>query len=143
MLKRLGLWSACSTFLILTLWSLAHAQEAPTPPAFDLKGLLDAAVHTLLPALWLAVGPMTVAAITAGVNSLSKQYVPRAIQVILSSVVTAVAVGLTGGEAFQGLVAGAGAQALAATKPETLLTSKKPELEPAHAPVDKMQDLTS
>lgn len=50
----------------------------------------------LLPALWAAFGPIATTAITAFVNQVVGKYVPRPVQLILSSLVTAVLTGLTG-----------------------------------------------
>jgi len=101
----------------------AQAQTAEPAPTYDLKGLIDMAVKTLIPSLWLAVGPIAVAGITKLVNSMSTAYVPRPIQVILSGIVSAIGAGLSGDiSPVTGMASGAIAQVYAATAPKTLLT---------------------
>ena len=116
------------TLLIKT--GLALAQEATIAPAVEpaWKQLLTMALNSLVPAVWVAVGPMAVAAITGLVNASAKKYVPRPVQVVLSGIMTAVVAGLSGDvvSASQAVGMGMGAQVLAATNPDTLLTSKKP-----------------
>lgn len=111
------------TMLVLNLAISVYAQEpSPVEAQSWWKPLLDMAIKTLLPALWLAVGPMTVALVTAGLNKFSV-YVPREVQVILSAILTASAAAFTGGDVSGMAAEGAAAQMLAATKPETLRTS--------------------
>ena len=116
------------TFLVQM--GLALAQEAAVTPAAEpaWKQLLTMALNSLVPAVWVAVGPMAVAAVTGLVNASSKKYVPRPVQVVLSGLLTAVVAGLSGDvvTAGQAVGLGVGSQILAATKPETLLTSAKP-----------------
>ena len=109
----------------LILSTLGYAED-PAPPRSMATQLLDMVLLSVLPALWAAVGPMATAAITKGVNQLGA-YVPRPVQVVLSSVITAVLAGLTGDAVGAAAGAGAAGQILAATKPETLLTTPKPE----------------
>ncbi len=114
-------------FSLSMIFTLAgFAQEAPAAePVAWWKPLLDMGLNSLLPALWAAVGPVCVAFVTKGVNQLNTR-VPRPIQVILSSVIAAVGAGLSGDIAGAGVAAigGGAAQVYAATKPETLLTTK-------------------
>ena len=50
----------------------------------------------VLPAIWVSIGPVVTTAITATVNTVMKTYVPRSLQLILSSVIGAVVAGMTG-----------------------------------------------
>lgn len=130
------MWIVIALMLMVSV-RIAWAQEGPViadaPDAikFDLKGILGLVVHTLLPAITIAFGPIAVAFITKGSNSLASKYIPREVQVMLSGVLTAALAGLTGdvsGAATavvtvgSGLGAGLVTQTLAATQPSTLLT---------------------
>lgn len=111
---------------MMIVGAMAQAQTAEPAPTYDLKGLIDLAMKTLIPSLWVAVGPLAVAGITKIVNSMSTAYVPRSIQVILSSIVSAIGAGLSGDISMvTGAAMGAQAQLLAATQPKTLLTEAK------------------
>jgi len=103
---------------------LAFAQEAAVSAEPSWKPLLDMAIKSLVPALWMAVGPVAVAAITKQVNKYTMAYVPRELQVVLSGLIGAVGAGLTGSPemAVTGMVGGASAQVYAATPPAKLLT---------------------
>lgn len=102
----------------------AYAQSATikAEPAFDVRGLLT----MLIPAIWASVGPLAIAAITKGVNGLGS-YIPRPLQVILSTILGAVAGSLADGGVTAAVtaVSGAATQVYAATKPESLLTTPK------------------
>lgn len=75
----------------------AYAQGDPVPPATDwAMKLKDLALLVLVPALWGAVGPTLTVAITAFVNQVIGAYVPRAIQIPLAGMISAVLAGLTG-----------------------------------------------
>ena len=88
----------------------------------------------LIPAVWGAAGPLVMAWVTAQVNHYAGQYVPRVVQVIMSSVLGATAAALAGdvgttvtNVAMAGsAVTGGVSQVYAATKPEVLNTSDKP-----------------
>lgn len=128
MLKRIGILFSCifaAVFIInLALATLGFAQEAAAPAAAPLwKALLDMAIKSLVPALWVAIGPGFVVVVTAAVNKFAQAYVPREIQVVLAGLITATLAGLTGGDPAAGMVQGVSAQTLAATHPDTLLTS--------------------
>lgn len=124
MLACLGLAVVGMVMAMLPL--LLFAQEATIAPVAEpsWKPLLDMAIKSLIPALWIAVGPVVVAGITSGVNKYAKAYVPRPIQVALSAMVAAVGAGLSGdmSVAITGAASGAIGQTLAATNPATLKT---------------------
>lgn len=113
----------------LMLFSMGYAQDATPAAAPWWKAFVDMALVSLLPALWAAVGPTVTAVITKGVNTFAGTYVPRPAQVVLSGLITATLAGLSGDPAgmAQAAVQGASGQVLAATKPETLLTSARPD----------------
>lgn len=116
------------TFLVHL--GVALAQDAPAAAAEPAwKQLLTMAISSLVPAIWVAVGPMAVAAVTKGVNMIAGSYVPRPLQVVLSGLFTAIVAGLSGDVSMiaQAAGTGVGSQILAATKPETLLTSGRPD----------------
>lgn len=121
--------------LIAVTWlavaALVYAQEsAPMPPGVELNGLLA----ILIPAVWGAVGPVAMAALTKLVNRTVGAYVPRPAQVILSSVFGAVMAGVTGDAStavgavstLGAAVTGGTAQLYAAIAPERLRTSPPP-----------------
>lgn len=124
MLACLGLAVVGMVMMLLPL--LLFAQEATIAPVAEpsWKPLLDMAIKSLIPALWMAVGPIAVAGITKAVNSLTTAYVPRPLQVVLSAIVAAVGAGLSGDPsvAITGAVSGGIGQVLAATNPATLRT---------------------
>jgi len=132
-MRRIGVLCAvvfAMTFLVRAVW----AQEAMLSPAPSdpWSMLMEMALKSMIPAIWVAVGPLAVAAITKGVNGLAGAYVPRSVQVILSGLVTAVAAGLAGDASgvAQAVGTGMGSQMLAATRPETLLTSARDPVAP-------------
>lgn len=114
--------------VVLIIWSVAnaYAQGAvlKNEPAFDVKGLMT----MLLPAIWASVGPLAIAAITKGVNGLGT-YIPRPLQVILSSILGAVGGALADGGVTAAATAASGvaSQLYTQTKPSTLLASEKPQ----------------
>lgn len=111
----------------LIVWSsmTAYAQTGviKSDPGFDVKGVMN----TLIPVLWASIGPMVIAFLTKSVNSLSGQYVPRPLQVILSSILGALGAGLADGgiTAAATAVAGGASQLYAGADPEALRTSQK------------------
>lgn len=115
--------------MMLLRCALVFAQGVDDPEVTGpmWKPLLDMALKSLVPALWVAIGPVMVAAITKGVNRVSTVYVPRPVQVVLSGLFTAIVAGLTGDAtaAMQAVGTGMGAQVLAATPPNALLTEKR------------------
>ncbi len=110
--------------LLVSISMNAFAQGATlkADPAFDYKGLLT----LLVPAIWASVGPLAIAGITKAVNGVGS-YIPRPVQVILSTILGAVAGTLADGGVTAAVtaVSGAATQVYAATKPETLLTTPK------------------
>jgi hypothetical protein len=97
----------------------------------DMQTIFTLVLKTLLPALWVMSGPVITTAVTAWVNSVVGAYVPRPIQLIISSLLTAVAAGLTGQiegldattSAGIGAAMGLGTQAFASIQPATLLAT--------------------
>ena len=98
------------------------------PMGFNLTSSL---VVSLLSLLWSSVGPLASSAITAWVNTIVGKYVPRPVQIILSSVIGAVTAGLSGsmvgldpltatGIGFAGGLAG---QTFVSLHPKTMLSS--------------------
>lgn len=115
-------------FLSIVMAGSGHAAADATPSAatslFDVQGLLA----MLLPAIWGSVGPLVITAITKFVNQVAGTYVPRPLQVVLSSILGAVSAGLVDGgvTAVAAAVSGGAAQIYAGTEPETLRTSAPP-----------------
>lgn len=62
----------------------------------DISSIGNIFLHMILPALWVAIGPVATMAITSFVNTIVGKYIPRPVQLILSSVISAVTAGLTG-----------------------------------------------
>lgn len=128
-MRRIGVIFGLAMLVNVVLYAMGYAQEAPAPAGQWWRPLVDMGLNSLLPALWAAVGPTIVALITAGANSLAV-YVPRSVQIVLSGAITAFLAGITGdpsiGAVGQAGLAGISGQVLAATKPETLLTSERP-----------------
>lgn len=115
--------------MAMIIWSSvsAYAQGAAlkNEPAFDAKGLMT----MLLPAIWASIGPLAIAAITKGVNGVGA-YIPRPLQVILSSILGAVGGALADGgitAAAATAASGAASQLYTQAHPATLLATKKPE----------------
>lgn len=112
----------------LIIWSSvsAYAQGAvlKNEPAFDVKSMLT----MLLPAIWASVGPLAIAAITKAVNGVGT-YIPRPLQVILSSILGAVGGALADGgiTAATTAVSGVASQLYTQAQPSTFLSTKKPE----------------
>lgn len=111
--------------IIVSVAVKAYAQGSVVVPdqGFDAKSLFN----TLIPVLWASIGPLVIALITKTVNGVSGKYVPRSVQVILSSVLGAIGAGLGDGGVTMAAtaVAGGASQVYAATKPETLHTSER------------------
>lgn len=127
--RLLGVMAMVWACVFLVQLGMAVAQDASTiSPEPAWKQILNMAISSLVPTIWVAVGPMMVAAITKGVNMVAGSYVPRPIQVVLSGLFTAIVAGLSGDPSMiaQAAGTGVGSQILAATKPETLLTSGRP-----------------
>lgn len=86
-------------------------------------------------ALWSAVGPLSTSAITSWVNSVTNKYVPRPVQIVLSSILTAMVAGVSGQlvgldpatAAAVGASLGAGSQTFTSLNPRTLLASAPPD----------------
>lgn len=101
----------------------------------DLSTLGMTVLNMVLPAIWAAVGPMATIAITAFVNNVVGKYVPRPVQLILASVISAITAGLTGSvEGIDPSVAvgvgateGLGIQAALMINPKKALSSAPPE----------------
>jgi hypothetical protein len=97
----------------------------------DMSNLFKILLAAMLPAIWAAAGPVMTTAITAWVNSVIGSYVPRPVQLILSSLLTAILAGLTGSiegldamtAAGIGAAMGLGTQTFASIQPATLLTT--------------------
>jgi len=97
----------------------------------NMSTIFNLLLTTLLPVLWAASGPVITTAVTAWINSVVGAYVPRPIQLILSSVLTAIAAGLTGSvvgldattSAGIGAAMGLGGQAFASIQPGTMLAT--------------------
>ena len=108
---------------------------APVSSSF-LKKMIDLVANSLLPALWVACGPLAVKGITMFVNSWTTTYVPRGLQVPLAAILGGVVAGLTGDAAgIDPAVAtsiGGGAGIIA-----QILTSLHPDTMHASAPVAK------
>jgi len=95
--------------------------------------MLENILHSILPPIWVALGPLLTAGITKLVNKVATTFVPRFVQTIISGVLMAAVAGLTGDMAgvdttialSLGGVSGVTGQILAATSPKTLLTEAK------------------
>ncbi len=72
------------------------AQDATISAAPAKASLWDTVLKVLAPAVWVSVGPIVTAGLTRAVQSLAVAKVPAILQVILSSVFSAIAAGLTG-----------------------------------------------
>ena len=62
----------------------------------DLHTMGNMVLNMILPAVWATVGPVATMAITAFVNTVVVAYVPRPVQLMLASVISAITAGLTG-----------------------------------------------
>lgn len=95
--------------------------------------LMQSLLTTLIPAIWGAVGPMVMAALTKLINESVKTHVPRSLQIILSSVLGGIAASMgdagTVATAATSL-AGAVSQAYAGAQPNSLLTGPAPTEQP-------------
>lgn len=97
----------------------------------DISSILKLFMAAVLPAIWAMSGPVITAAVTAWINTIVHAYVPRPVQLILSSLLTAILAGLTAQvegldattAAGIGAAMGLGTQAFAGIQPKTLLTS--------------------
>lgn len=127
--------------LVLCFFGLlghAEAQTTTVPPIIVQAPVQETnwkdILTMLIPVLWGAIGPVVIAAITKFVNRGLGVYVPRPLQVILSSIMGAVVAGLTGdvsGSAGPASIAASAAaggtsQVYAQTRPETLRASQPP-----------------
>ena len=119
--------TAVVTAICVSVAVKAYAQSATaaTPPSLDVKNLLS----VLVPAVWASIGPLAIAAITKVTNSAVGAYVPRSLQVILSSVFGAIAASMADGGVTVAATAisGAASQVYAQTHPSSLLTTEKPQ----------------
>jgi len=109
---------------LVTLAASASAADAAKSEAFDVKNLLV----VLIPSLWASMGPVIMAMLTKVVNSTVGTYVPRPLQVIVSSILGGLAASIADGGATVAAtaLAGGASQVYAATKPSSLLTTEKP-----------------
>lgn len=97
----------------------------------DMHTIFTTLLSALLPVVWASVGPVATTAVTAWVNSVVGSYVPRPIQLILSSLLTAVTAGLTGSvlgldattSSGIGLAMGLGTQTFASISPKLMLAT--------------------
>lgn len=129
--------------IVVTVYSMgmvliASAQPAPvqggTAQGNMIQTLLGMVTTMLIPALWVSFGPVATKAITLIVNSWTKAYVPRQVQVPLSGILGAIMAGLTGDAAGVdpnvaasiGTAMGLGAQIFASTHPDTMTASAPP-----------------
>ncbi len=110
--------------LILALTLRAFGADGTPSSGFDIKGLL----FVLIPTIWASIGPLVIATVTKFINSTVGAHVPHGIQVILSSLMGAVAAGLGDGGATIAATAisGATSQLYAGSQPSTFLTEKQP-----------------
>lgn len=108
---------------IIALAANASAADVAKPEAFDVKNLL----MVLIPSLWASVGPVVMAMLTKAVNSAMGAYVPRSLQVIVSSILGGLAASIADGGATVAAtaLAGGASQVYAGVQPATLLTEKK------------------
>ena len=120
---------AAAIFLLI---ADVYAQDkALSPPDFDWHGLL----MMMIPSIWAAMGPVLIKGITASVNNFFGQYVPRPVQVIVSSILGALAAGLAGDAgstatqvaAAGTALAGGASQIYAATQPYKLHADPPPQ----------------
>lgn len=112
-----------SVLLACALTAFGAEATIKAEPGFDLKSLLT----ILLPTVWASVGPLVIATITKFSNSALSTYVPRSIQIILSSILGAVAAGIADGGVTMAATAAGGAvsQIYTATQPASLLATKR------------------
>ena len=97
----------------------------------NIQNIMAILLSAMLPAIWAAAGPVATTAITAWVNSVVGRYVPRPVQLVLSSVIGAILAGLTGAaEGIDpttaigiGAAAGLAGQTFVSIHPDTLLAS--------------------
>ncbi len=123
MIVMAGLALIVSVILAYTLTAFGAASTIKAEPGFDVKSLLT----VLLPTVWASIGPLVIATITKFSNSALNTYVPRSIQIIVSSILGAVAAGIADGGATIAAtaVSGAASQIYAATQPASLLSTKR------------------
>lgn len=112
---------------MIQMGMLAYAQDSAPVAESPWQAVMDMALKSLVPALWIALGPILVAGLTKVTNKYVNAYVPRPLQVILSALIGAIGAGLTGdtSSAVVGLAGGATAQVYAAAQPSSLLTEAK------------------
>lgn len=115
----------------LVSFAVQAAEEAApgTSGGLDLNGSL---MNVLIPVLWASIGPLVISWITKAVNAVSGRFIPRQVQVVLSSVLGAIGAGLADGGATIAATAatGAASQVYAGVQPETLRASAAPPAQP-------------
>jgi len=109
--------------ILVALAASANAADAAKSEVFDVKNLL----LVLIPSLWASMGPVIMAMLTKTVNSTVGAYVPRPLQVIVSSILGGLAASMADGGATVAAtaLAGGASQVYAGVQPATLLTEKK------------------
>lgn len=122
----ISIWTilAITSALVMAFVIAAFAADVvPAPPPATLESLMV----VLIPAIWTSVGPLAIAAITKAVNQSVGTYVPRSLQVVLSSILGALAASMADGgvTVVATAMSGGASQIYAAMKPESLLTSPK------------------
>lgn len=128
MLTRGSYWFAIALLIGLSAATIGSAQTQSADPAAPwYRTAWQMALVSLIPALWSALGPLATAAITKGVNTMARTYVPRPMQVILSACVAAIGAGLVGDPSglVEAAIEGGTGQVLAATPPSKLLTDAR------------------
>lgn len=122
-------WLMLLAFVVAILITLAvyayAADKTVSDGPMDWMGLLT----MMIPAIWATVGPVAMKGITVAVNGFAGQYVPRALQVILSSLLGALAAGLAADPtlAIATAVTGGASQVYAATPPHKLYADPPPQ----------------
>ena len=110
--------------------------QAPVSTGLVRK-IIDLISNMLVPALWVAFGPVAVKMITMTVNSWTKAYVPRGLQVPLATICGALFAGVTGDsmgvDPAMAVSIGGGAGLIA-----QILASINPDAMNASAPVKKV-----
>jgi hypothetical protein len=95
-----------------------------------MSGAILQFVNLLLPVLWATAGPAFVVMLTATANNLVKLYIPRALQIPLAGIVSAIAAGISGTDPVTGLEVGAALQGAMSLSPTKFLASAKTAVVP-------------
>ena len=126
--RTLGRLMALAFFvaILITLAVYAYAAEKSvmdTP--MDWMGL----VTMMIPAIWATVGPIAIKGLTMTVNGFVGAYVPRSLQVILASIIGAIAAALAADPsvAVATAVTGGASQVYASIKPHNLHADAPPQ----------------